>query len=60
MSKKVCEKCGRNPATVPDRDRPGRPINRVCQTCHSALLRGDLQSIMRRTRQETPMGKEGN
>ncbi len=45
MSKKMCEICGENPATVPDRERMGRPINRVCSSCHSLRLRGDLIRI---------------
>jgi len=44
--KKMCEVCGANPATVPDRERMGRPINRVCSSCHAARLRGDIAYIM--------------
>lgn len=47
MSKKVCEICGIHPATVPDRDRPGRLINRVCSRCHQARLVGDVNLIMK-------------
>lgn len=43
---KMCEICGKNPATVPDRERMGRLINRVCGSCHSARLRGDMAYIM--------------
>ena len=46
MPKKLCEICNENPATVPDRDRPGRLINRVCQSCHALRLRGDWAKIM--------------
>lgn len=45
MAKKKCEICGENPATVPDRERIGRLINRVCSTCHALRLAGDLKRI---------------
>lgn len=47
MAKKMCEICGENPATVPDRERPGRLINRVCSSCHSLRLRGDMTMILK-------------
>lgn len=37
-----CIVCGKNPAAVPDRNRPGRPIKRVCLQCHARRLREDL------------------
>jgi len=43
---KMCEICGKNPATIPDRERMGRLINRVCGCCHAARLRGDMAYIM--------------
>jgi len=43
---KLCEKCGKNPATLPDRNRMGRPIKRICSECHSELLRGDLERVL--------------
>ena len=46
MTKKMCEICGDEPATVPDRERMGRPINRVCNSCHALRLAGDLKRIM--------------
>ena len=46
MAKKMCEICGKNPATVPDRDRPGRLINRVCSSCHALRLAGDWNRIL--------------
>ena len=55
MAKKMCELCGDKPATVPDRERMGRPINRVCSSCHALRLEGDLKRIMelyRKRRQE--------
>ncbi len=46
MTKKMCEICGKNPAAVPDRERMGRPINRVCSSCHSLRLVGDMKQIL--------------
>jgi hypothetical protein len=46
MAKKMCEICGKNPATVPDRERPGRLINRICKSCHMLRLRGDMDHIL--------------
>jgi hypothetical protein len=46
MAKKLCEICGEKPATVPDRERIGRLINRVCSSCHGLRLAGDMQKIM--------------
>ena len=42
MSKKMCEVCGKNPAEVPDRERMGRPINRICLECHAKRLKMDI------------------
>lgn len=47
MAKKLCEICGASPATVPDRNRPGRLINRVCGRCYGLLLAGDMRELMR-------------
>lgn len=44
--KRVCIVCGENPSEVPDRNRMGRPIKRVCRQCHGDRLAGDLQRIM--------------
>ena len=46
MSKKLCEVCGELPATVPDRERAGRLINRVCSRCHGLRLAGDIRRIV--------------
>jgi hypothetical protein len=46
MAKKKCEICGERPATVPDRERMGRPINRVCSSCHALRLAGDMKRIL--------------
>jgi hypothetical protein len=45
MARKMCEICGEKPATVPDRERMGRHINRVCNSCHVLRLAGDLNRI---------------
>lgn len=44
--KKQCEICGKNPATVPDRERMGRLVDRICERCHGLRLKGDLRKIM--------------
>jgi len=46
MAKKLCEICGEKPATVPDRERMGRLINRLCGECHGMRLRGDMRRIL--------------
>lgn len=46
MAKKMCEVCGKKPATVPDRERAGRPINKVCSSCHALRLAGDMNRIL--------------
>lgn len=45
MSKKLCEVCGVNKATIPDRNRQGRPINRLCSECHGKRLAGDFAAV---------------
>ena len=49
MARKKCVICGERPATVPDRERMGRLINRVCSRCHGARLRGDMELILKLT-----------
>ncbi len=49
---KICILCNKNPAVVPDRERMGSPIKRVCRECHSDRLRGDLIKIMKRRKKE--------
>jgi len=43
---KLCIVCGINKATVPDRNRGGRLINRVCSGCHAGRLRGDFKRVI--------------
>jgi pimeloyl-ACP methyl ester carboxylesterase len=45
MSK--CIVCHEREARVPDRNRPGRPIKRVCRECHAARLTGDLTALLK-------------
>lgn len=40
-----CIVCRTRPAQVPDRERLGRPIKRVCRECHAARLRGDAKKV---------------
>lgn len=42
-----CIVCNVNEAEVPDRERMGRPIKRVCKQCHSDRLKGDLLHILK-------------
>ena len=43
---KLCKLCHKEPAEVPDRERMGRPIKRVCRKCHADRLGGDLAVIL--------------
>jgi len=45
--KKVCEICHKLPAQLPDRNRMGRPVKRICKLCHGERLRGDVRHIMK-------------
>jgi hypothetical protein len=49
---RLCKLCGKNKATVPDRNT-GRLVNRVCSECHAARLRGDLVQILERRAKES-------
>ena len=44
-SKRLCIICRSNPAELPDRNRMGRPIKRVCRQCHRNRLYDDLRNI---------------
>lgn len=33
-------------AVLPDRERPGRPVKRVCRECHATRLLDDLHRIL--------------
>ncbi len=43
----LCVLCRVRPAAVPDRERIGRPVKRVCRECHAERLRGDIEKIMK-------------
>jgi hypothetical protein len=43
---KLCELCQERPASIPDRNREGRPINRICSQCHRIRLAGDLRNVL--------------
>jgi hypothetical protein len=45
--KRLCVVCGKRPPTVPDRERMGRPIKRVCTECHGKRLQADMTAILR-------------
>lgn len=42
----LCIICREREAEVPDRERLGRPIKRVCKKCHADRLRSDLTNIL--------------
>ena len=35
---------------MPDRERQGNPIKRICRECHAQRLTGDLRTILDKTR----------
>lgn len=43
----LCVVCHQRPAAIPDRNRMGRPIKRVCRPCHAERLTGDLKEALR-------------
>jgi hypothetical protein len=43
---RLCTICHERPAEVPDRERMGRPIKRVCRVCHGERLKSDLEKIL--------------
>ena len=60
---RLCERCGKRPAAVPDPERMGRPIRRICSECHAGGLRaGFLLSLSlqqeERRRREHEKGQE--
>ena len=57
MKPRLCIVCNREPAALPDRERMGRPIKRVCRACHAARLAGDIGRVLamrRRVIEVTP------
>jgi hypothetical protein len=43
---KLCELCHARRAAIPDRNRMGRPIKRICRECHAVRLRADLLKVL--------------
>lgn len=42
----TCVLCKQREAKVPDREREGRPIKRLCRECHAARLAGDMKNLL--------------
>jgi len=40
-----CMICKSRDAAVPDRERMGRPIKRICLECHHQRLQGDIRAV---------------
>lgn len=57
---KLCEICHKKPATIPDRNRPGRLINKICSKCHERKLRKDLEYVSRYTRDKRNSTKQSS
>lgn len=50
---KLCVRCGKNKAEVPDNTRMGRPILRVCRECHMVgLMSRFVESYMSMVKQQ--------
>lgn len=41
----LCIVCHVAPAEVPDRERMGKPVKRLCRMCHADRLLADLRKI---------------
>jgi len=48
--KRVCIVCRANPPELPDRNRMGRPIKRICRECHAKRLQRDFRYIYEMSR----------
>lgn len=44
--KKMCIVCHVNPAEIPDRNRMGSPLKRICKKCHVERLKQDFENIV--------------
>ena len=42
-----CIVCHERKAEVPDRNKMGRPVKRVCRKCHGSRLTDDLRAILK-------------
>lgn len=45
--KKLCILCRAAEAQVPDRERMGAPVKRVCRACHAKRLLRDAAELLR-------------
>lgn len=43
---KLCIMCNKNKATIPDRNVQGRPIKKICNSCHAQRLSNDIKGII--------------
>lgn len=41
-----CVLCMRRPAEVPDRERQGRLVKRLCRDCAAKRLAGDIKNLL--------------
>ncbi len=41
-----CVVCREREAVLPDRERMGRPVKRICRECHAERLIGDLKHCL--------------
>jgi hypothetical protein len=55
----LCILCNERPAVLPDRERMGKPIKRVCRECHASRLRGDLVEILKHERVKRELADAG-
>lgn len=54
----LCIVCRQRPAAVPDRERMGRPVKRVCRECHVERLKADIHRIIRRLAAQPQDGEQ--
>lgn len=55
-AKRLCSVCRQRPAEIPDRERMGRLIARVCRECHGNRLAGDLLRVLKPAEREKILG----
>lgn len=53
-----CERCGKHPAAVPDPERMGRPIKRICSECHAGGLRIGFLAVLAIQQEESRRHRE--
>lgn len=42
---KLCKRCGKKPARVPDRDT-GSKVKAICRDCHADRLKLDMEAVL--------------